>query len=322
MLQFYKKRDFNTLISDTFSFFRLYGKNYIKNFILINGLILILLVGVVAFGFKEIFAQLFDSNMDGSYYYFEEYFATNTGTFIVTCALVGIIYLIFTAMLYTFPVFYMKRVANGQTQVKTDDILSDMKNNIGKIIVLMLGLLFVFTPIAFIVMGISYTMILLFFIGLLLLFFLVPVFSNWAGMLMFDYFHTSRGFFGAFSYGFSSLFSYNSGEKPGPFWKYWGSSAIMFLIYNTLVGIFTFVPIMFITASSIIAAESGENPTGIVFGGMGIVIFLLYCIGLIIQFLLVNLIMVNIGFIYYDSRTDLHKLKDLEDIQSIGVHEE
>lgn len=37
MMQFYKKRDFGALISDTFTFFKENGKNYFKNYILLNG---------------------------------------------------------------------------------------------------------------------------------------------------------------------------------------------------------------------------------------------------------------------------------------------
>jgi hypothetical protein len=62
MQQFYKKRDFGTLISDTFLFFKENGKNYFKNYILINGLLLILLVVIIAFGYHELFGQIFGGN--------------------------------------------------------------------------------------------------------------------------------------------------------------------------------------------------------------------------------------------------------------------
>ena len=37
MFEFYKRRDFGGLISDSFAFFKIYGKNYFKNYFLING---------------------------------------------------------------------------------------------------------------------------------------------------------------------------------------------------------------------------------------------------------------------------------------------
>jgi hypothetical protein len=90
-MQFYKKRDFGSFISDTFAFFKLYGKNYFKNFILLNGLLLILTVVVMVVGFREFFGAIFGSNMSGQSYYFEQYFQDNLGLIIIA----GIVLLCF-----------------------------------------------------------------------------------------------------------------------------------------------------------------------------------------------------------------------------------
>ncbi|WP_050020641.1 hypothetical protein [Chryseobacterium sp. P1-3] len=105
MIQFYKKRDFGTFISDSFNFFKLYGKNYFKNYILINGLLLILIITIFIFGYKELFSQIFGSNLRGETYYFEQYFSDNAGMLIVVgiltfftfllCWQLSIIYILF-----------------------------------------------------------------------------------------------------------------------------------------------------------------------------------------------------------------------------------
>lgn len=59
MMQFYKKRDFGALVSDTLNFFKLYGKNYFKNYLTLNGGIIILLVVVIVIGFGDFFKQAF-----------------------------------------------------------------------------------------------------------------------------------------------------------------------------------------------------------------------------------------------------------------------
>ena len=122
MIQFYKKRDFGTFISDSFAFFKFYGKNYFKNFLLLNGLLLILMVVVIVLGFREFFGVLFGSNISGESYYLEQFFTDNLGLFIVS----GILLFILSTALMTinllFPVFYMKRVAEGYKDIKTDDI--------------------------------------------------------------------------------------------------------------------------------------------------------------------------------------------------------
>jgi hypothetical protein len=52
---------------------------------------------------------------------------------------------------YLYPVFYLKRIAQGAENIKTDEILGDFKKNAGKIAKLCLGMIFIVTPLAFFV---------------------------------------------------------------------------------------------------------------------------------------------------------------------------
>lgn len=54
-----KKRDFGELVSDTFNFFKVYGKNFFVNYLILNGSLLVLLAFLVGFGYREIISQLF-----------------------------------------------------------------------------------------------------------------------------------------------------------------------------------------------------------------------------------------------------------------------
>lgn len=161
-MQFYKKRDFGSFISDTFAFFKLYGKNYFKNFILLNGLLLILTVVVMVVGFREFFGAIFGSNMSGQSYYFEQYFQDNLGLIIIA----GIVLFVLSTALMTvnllFPVFYMKRIAEGQKEIKTDDIISDFKVNSKKVFIAYFGLTFLVMPVATAIFGFSYLLVFFF----------------------------------------------------------------------------------------------------------------------------------------------------------------
>uniref|UniRef100_A0AAU6WSG9 DUF4013 domain-containing protein n=1 Tax=Chryseobacterium endophyticum TaxID=1854762 RepID=A0AAU6WSG9_9FLAO len=174
-MQFYKKRDFGTFISDSFTFFKLYGKNYFKNFILLNGLLLILMVIVIVLGFREFFGVLFGSNLSGQSYFLEQYFSDNLGMFVM----LGIFLFILSTALMTinllFPVFYMKRIAEGKTNIKADDILSDFKNHIRKVLILYFGLTFLVMPGATVLFGITYILVFL-IIGLALMLFCCRIF--------------------------------------------------------------------------------------------------------------------------------------------------
>ncbi|WP_228451728.1 DUF4013 domain-containing protein [Chryseobacterium sp. SN22] len=319
-MQFYKKRDFGTFISDSFTFFKLYGKNYFKNFILLNGLLLILMVIVMVFGFREFFGVLFGSNISGQSYYLEQYLSDNVGLFVI----LGIFLFILSTALITinllFPVFYMKRVAEGNILIKTDDILSDFKTHIRKVFKLYLGLILLVMPAATVLFGISYILILI-IIGLALMLFVVPNLFNTVTFLCYDYFNGNRGFFESLSYAIRSQFSYPNGRESSPYWKYWGSTLIMGLLFYIVSSIFTAVPMIIYFAKLTTTAPDGNFEQNPLDGSFGILFFFMYGISSLVSTLLMNVLYVNSGLMYYDSRTDLHQKMELAEIETIGSNE-
>ena len=321
MMQFYQKRDFGQFISDTFAFFKEHGKNYFKNYLLINGILLILMVIIFVFGYQELFSQMMGSNTSGQNYYFEAYFQENSAILILVSTIVFILFLAVTMVSYSYPILYLKRLTEtGNKNIKADDILSDLKNNIGRFLILFLGLFFIVTPLAMIVFGL--TVVLMFIlIGFFLLILLGPALMNVVNFLMFDYFNTKKGFFESLSYAVRAQFSYKNGREKSPFWKYWGSTIVMYFIIQVVASIFTMIPMMFIFGGMMTIPESGELQQNPFEGSMGIVFFLFYGVSLLFSFLMINVIFVNSGLQYYDSRTDLHRNVDLSEIDTIGTHE-
>lgn len=322
MMQFYKKRDFSSLISDTFVFFKENGKNYFKNYILINGLLLILLVVIVAFGYRELFGQIFGGNSNGQNYYFEAYFQENRFMLIFISLVVFVLFLAVSVISYSYPILYMKRLSEtGNKNIKADEILSDLKNNLGRFFKFFLGLIFIVTPAAFFILGISYLLVLI-IIGFFLILILMPAIMNTVNFLMYDYFHTKKTFFQSLSFALRSQFSYQNGREKSPFWKYWGSTTVIYLIIQTITSVFTLIPVIIIFATLYtVPQENGtlqENPFT---GSLGILFFAMYGVSLLVSFLLMNIIYINAGFQYYDSRTDLHRNVDLSEIDTIGSHE-
>ena len=321
MMQFYQKRDFGAFISDTFAFFKEHGKNYFKNYLLINGILLILMVIIFVFGYRELFSQMMGSNTSGQNYYFEAYFQENSAMLILVSTIVFVLFLAVTMVSYSYPILYLKRLTEtGNKNIKADDILSDLKNNIGRFLILFLGLFFIVTPLAMIVFGL--TVVLMFIlIGFFLLILLGPALMNVVNFLMFDYFNTKKGFFESLSYAVRAQFSYKNGREKSPFWKYWGSTIVMYFIIQVVASIFTMIPMMFIFGGMMTIPQTGELQQNPMEGPMGIFIFILYGVSLVFSFLMINVIFVNSGLQYYDSRTDLHRNVDLSEIDTIGTHE-
>ncbi|AZA72925.1 DUF4013 domain-containing protein [Chryseobacterium indoltheticum] len=319
MMQFYKKRDFGAFITDSFTFFKLYGKNYFKNYILLNGLLLILMVAIFIFGYRELIMQIFGSNMSGESYYFESYFEDNIGMFVVIGLITFLLFLLMMIVNYLFPVFYLKRLAEGETKIRTDDILGDFKRNAGKIGKLCLGMIFIVTPLSLILMGISYVMIVI-VVGIFLIVLVYPALFNVITFLMYDYFNSKRGFFESLSYSIRSQFSYTNGREKSPFWKYWGSTVVISIILYVITTIFTVIPMIFFMLKITTTAPDANFEQNPFAGSLGVMMFVMYGISLLVSFFLSNMLYVNSGLMYYDSRRDFHQKIELEEIETIGIN--
>ena len=82
MFQLFKKRNFSDYISDTFSFFRITGKHFFKNYFIINGTLLILLMVLTYFVFKVYFEMMFANIGSSAPNFLEDYFNNNIGLII------------------------------------------------------------------------------------------------------------------------------------------------------------------------------------------------------------------------------------------------
>lgn len=320
-MQFYKERNFSFLISDTFSFFKDYGKNYFKNYLILNGALLLITTLVFIIGYREFFLQLMTSNSTGSSFYFETYFNDNWALLTVSTAVLFVLFLALCLVMYTFPVFYMRRAAEGQTEIKADEILYDIKKNIGKFLIYLLGLTFILLPLFIVAMVIS-SFLMVIIIGFFLMILLMPTFLNVMSMTLYDYLNSNRGFFGALSYSMRTQLGDMFDTRKAKFWKYWGSTIIMYIIIYTISMIFTMVPYFilmfgFFTNSSVGTNTDPEFLTGT----MGVLLFVIYGISILLSSMLYNLLAVNAGLMYYDSRSDLHKNVKLSEIDTIGNYE-
>lgn len=322
MMQFYQKRDFSTLISDTFNFFKIFGKNYFKNYFIINGLLLILMVVIFIVGYREFFMQLFGANTAGQNYYFEQYFQENEVFLILLVIALFALMMFVTVISYSFPIFYLKRVSVSQKpDVKADDILSDLKQNWTKIFFLFIGLVFVISPLFLIVFGISYLLMLV-IIGFFLLLLIVPACINIVNFLMYDYLNTDRSFFSSLSYAIRAQFSYQNQYERSPFWKYWGSTIIIYIINYVITLIFTMIPMIVLFIYFYTFPTDGKFQQNPFDGAFGLLFFVIYGVSLLVSFVLMNVLLVNSGLMYFDSRTDIHQKIDLKEIDTIGNNEE
>ncbi|CAM3088081.1 hypothetical protein BAX96_16980 [Elizabethkingia anophelis] len=314
MMQFYKKRDFGALVSDTLNFFKLYGKNYFKNYLTLNGGIIILLVVVIVIGFGDFFKQAFGSNTNGEAYLFQDYFQQNQGLLIGASVLSIILIILLSLISYSFPVLYMKRLAEtGNSKVTMNEMIEDMKKNLKKFFIFFIGSVFILTPLfifAFIIS--SFLMIIL--IGFLLILACIPVMVNIINFTLFNMYNTNDGFFSSIGKAFRIQFSKG-------FWKYIGSTFIIYLLINVVTTIFAFIPMMFLYGYILTTVSTTPDAIGSDSSFFMILMAIVYAVSIACTIVLNNLIYVNAGFMYYDSRTDLHRNVTFSEIDTIGSGE-
>lgn len=322
-MQLIKERKFGNLISDTFTFFKQYGKNYFKNYFMLNGALLLLFVLIFVFGYREFFMQMMNANVNGDTYFFQTYFQDNGAMLILGVVIYGILILAMSIVMYTFPVLYMKRIAEtGDSKIRPDQMLGEIRKNIGKFFIFLLGMLFIVVPLMFILMMVS-SFLMIILIGFFLFILLMPAFVNVVNFTLFDYFTTNRGFFNSLSYAMRVNFANMFDSNKAKFWKYWASTVIMFILIYIVLMVFTMIPYMIMVFGFLTVPEAGttQNPAELFSGAMGIFLFVTYGISMLVSFILNNVMFVQAGLQYYDSREDLHKKVDFNEIDTIGQGE-
>lgn len=313
-MQFYKKRNFSALLNDTFAFFKENGKNYFKNYILLNGMIVIMLVVLFVLGYKNFLAQIFEGNVDGQNYYFESYFEENFTLLAIIGLIMFVLFVVLMIFNYSYPVFYLKRLSEtGNKNIKLDHIWNDMKSHFGRIVKYIIGGIFVVAPIALVILGVTYLLVFL-IVGILLMVIVYPWITNMITFHIFDYFHTERGYFQSLGYAIRSQF-YTTDTGKSPFWKYTGTTLVLNIIIQVVMGVVLVAPMAF-GLVWLITASSGNSTFSS--GIFAIIFSVAYSVMILVSFLAMNLVYVAVGLMYYDSRTDLHRMEELSEIETIG----
>ena len=155
MFQLYKKRDFSALVGDTFSFFKLEGKNYLKNYFTINGGLLLLLVVIIYF-FSNIFIKgAFAGVQTGNDNAFIDEIYSNLGLFVGFGIGMMLLIMIISILNYSFPIAYLKLMEENKER-NFQNLISYFKSKLGRIIVFYLLSIVILIPLLVIVMLLTF----------------------------------------------------------------------------------------------------------------------------------------------------------------------
>lgn len=312
MFQLYKKRDFSQLIGDTFTFFKMEGKKYFKNYFIINGGLILILVVALYLLMSFFFEGTFAAAQNGNSTFLEDSLYSNMGIFLTVGALLSLLVIIVSIVNYTFPVSYLSLLANNK-EINTSTLFENLKQKIGRSLLFFLFSLFILIPIMLILMGITFLLIMI-IIGIPLLIIIIPAVSSWIALSYYHYISNNAGYTESLGKGYEMLRS--------NFWTIIGSTFVMYLIVQVIVSIVTFIPYFFGMASFFVNPDGMQEEPENMVSFVTILASVVMIISLVFNYMMQNLILVNQGLIYYSATEVEENISINKEIDSIGQNEE
>lgn len=288
MFQLYKARNFNSIINDTFTFFKIYGKNYFKNYFIINGGLLLILV-VIGFIIGKVFIENIMSGTAGSNSpeMMGTYFSENFGLMLGLGSAAFLLLLLVSIINYAYPVVYLK-VSDTHKTPDSKQLWAVIKSKIGKAIIFGLMSLISFFPLAILV-GLFALLMIVIIVGIPVAIIIFAAYTCWIYLTFYDYLTSDNSYFTSMGVAWQMLFK--------NFWAHMGSTAIFYAILYVLQLVFVFLGFIIQSLSGLVNVD--PNTATDVMATMSITMIISFIIQTVIGFVIGNFIMVNQGMIYY-----------------------
>ncbi len=314
MFELYKKRDFNAYFSDTIDFFKRFGKHYFKNYFIINGIFLMILVVLIYFISKVymevIFSSLHSNNPNPNF--IENYFNNNIALCLIFFGFFVLVSIFLSLLGITYPIVYLQLLDGYKNNdFTTSEIIDRIKHNIGRLFLFFIGTVFIIIPIALITFTV---LILLCFvlIGIPLLIISIPFFMSWVSQSYFAFVVERKSFFSCLTSSFKSI--------KQKFWIVVGTTLFMQFAIQTIQGSITMVVylagIAVVMVSSHNFADTSaftENPTIV-----AICVTLVFVLLVLMSYILNNILIVNQGIMYYSLLEENENRSTKSQIDLIG----
>ena len=302
--QLYKKRDFSAIINDTMQFFKQTWKNYFRNFVIINGALLLLMCVLYFLVFKDMFKNMYNPGIHAVSWLSGSSNPVLSGGGMLLFFLVTIALSVFTM---AFPMVYLKLIkTQGEESFTSSEIFNGIKSYAGRIILFGLISFFIMIPIAIIVfvIGVALSFLL---IGIPILFLALPTFMVWITQALYVYLEEDESYFTALGRGWKITF-----EK---YLHVVGSTIIVFLFVMFVGSIFSMIPVIMMLSS---VFTSGGHPEAMV---MTPTMTVFYILGMIFSYIANNVIYIQQGLVYYSSQENSVNHLAFSDIENIGKNE-
>ncbi len=312
-MQLYKSRDFGAFFQDTFSFLRQNGGHLYKNFFIINGIFILILM-VLGYFFSKFYSEILFGNLANNPTAIENYINENIETFILFFILFFTVGLVSAVVSYSFVPIYLKLYAkNDGKGFSTSDIVNEYKANIGNIFIYLICAIIVAIPV-FILAGIVSFILAITIIGFILLPLVIGTVSLFYQGTLMEYIENQKSIWQSFSYSWTLMSS--------KFWAAIGCVGLFFLMSYIVQNIVVLIPYFVFIVDMMTDIDAGTVATSQEISKsasiMMIFIFVLsYFIGLVLNLI----VQVNQGVVFYSLKEDMENINTKSDIDLIGSGE-
>lgn len=301
--QLYKKRNFSAYINDSIQFFKLYGKNYFKNYIIINGALLLLICALFYIVFKDLFSNMGHPTALNNWFLADGNIALAFFVFILFI----IISIVSSILCLGQPISYVRLIEkSNKDEFTASEILQDIMTYAGRMFVFGLISFIVLLPIMFVFILIG-TMLSLVLVGIPVLIIGIPALIVWSMQGLLVYIYEESGYFSAMKKAWKILMS--------NFWHIVGSSIVVYILISIAQSAFNMVP-YFTMIGSIVSSGSEfkapEFPPYLIF---------FYVAGILVSYISLNIFNILQTLIYYSAKEEKEHIQVLSDIENIGKNE-
>ncbi|MCX2681456.1 hypothetical protein OOZ15_15990 [Galbibacter sp. EGI 63066] len=308
-MQLYKSRSFGDYFSDTFSFIKNNGKHFYRNYFLINGIFILILL-IMTYFFGRMYSTFLASSMGTGTGTMSTYMEDNLVGFALFFFLFMIVFVLIVIINYAYtPVYFILYEEKNGNDFTSKDLINALKKRFGKVILYTFASLLISIPLLIIagiaVVGLAVTMI---GIPLILIVF------GWLGLFYYiafiEYLKSDKGVFECFSYSFSLSFK--------KFWATTGCIALFYLMIQVVQTVITLVPYLLGFASIYSGFEVSDDPmqgNTSTFVGM---LTLVYMISFFLNLFLSTVLETNQSIIYYSLKEENENIHSTSVIDEIG----
>jgi hypothetical protein len=306
--QLYKQRKFNDFLNDTTQFFRLFGGDYLKKYVLINGGIILLMC--VLFYFATKYFMVSESLSGRLMQDFASGIGEGWGTVLVFALVtlaVGLAYVVFS---FGFPNAYFDNLAeNGSSEkISPSDILKGIGHVAGDVLLFLVISLFTFFPL-YILLAIVSGFLMPFVVGYFILAIGGCFLLSWCNLSLIVYVRDHyAGYFDSFAKGWKILVS--------SFKHIVGANMVLCLILYLFQMLVTLLPTVVAAVFFITSGKSSFSES------FPILLDFVYIFVIISVSVLTNVFFVQQYLIYFSSVEKEENIQAISELDSIGQHED